>query len=101
MFLRSRTHAHQIPDLARPHTMAPPAWFVQPEDVEAYELVRDNTSSFSWKRARGMNLACDRHPFTGRDGPQRQFGKRVICHMFQEEARSPNDAGGWIWTKKR
>ena len=27
-------------------------------DVEAYELVRDNTSSFSWKRAMAAKLAC-------------------------------------------
>ena len=47
--------------------MPPPGWFAQPADVEAYELVRDNTSSFSWKRAMDANLACKRHPFTDRE----------------------------------
>ena len=77
----------------------PPGWFVQPEDVEAYELVRGNTSSFSWKRARTANLACKRRPYTDRDSPACKLDKRVICHMYREEAKSKNEVGGWVWSK--
>ena len=75
------------------------AWFMQPEDVEAYELVRDNTSSFSWKRAAAANLACKRHPYTDREGPSCKLETCVICHVYREEAKSKNEVGGWIWSK--
>ena len=78
----------------------PPGWTAQPEDVEAYELVRDNTSSFSWKRAMDANLACKRHPFTDREASPRKLDKCVICHMYQEEAKPKNEVGGWVWSKK-
>ena len=76
----------------------PPGWTVKPEDVEDYELVRDNTNSFSWKRAITANLACKRHPYTDREGPTCKLDKRVICHMYREEAKSKNEVGGWVWS---
>ena len=71
-------------------------WFVKPEDVEDYELIRDGTNSFSWKRAQELQLACDRHPHRGRDQSRRELKKRIICHTLQEEAKPPSEVGGWI-----